>query len=277
MKADYNKLITEYGQANLEFIDLSHIKIPAGAYAKEQRTRNGVCAFVLPLRGKAEFILEGAKLELKEGLILHAGARMKLSKKVIGDGPWEYIVLHYRVLGESIQKKQLENTNYTLNIGTSQYAMLHTMLRQLKESHSTSGELWVLNSKAVLYSLVEFLLRTALRNETASEEGLIRYSVSYIKQNIHKNITVFHLAEHVNMNYRRFTYLFHKVVGTCPKKYITQCMIDYARELLVLQEYSVTDIAKMVGYEDVFQFSRIFKKYTGLSPSLFREEFVKNP
>lgn len=43
-------------------------------------------------------------------------------------------------------------------------------------------------------------------------------------------------------------------------------------ELLAVSPAKVSEIAGLTGYEDVKYFSRLFKKYTGKTPSEFREE-----
>jgi YesN/AraC family two-component response regulator len=43
--------------------------------------------------------------------------------------------------------------------------------------------------------------------------------------------------------------------------------MEKAKELLVKEELSVKEIANSVGYQDAYHFSKLFKKYTGNSPS----------
>ena len=52
-----------------------------------------------------------------------------------------------------------------------------------------------------------------------------------------------------------------------PKKYIIKKKIDYACELLLLGRYSVTEVAEMSNFSDVYYFSRQFKEYIGVSPT----------
>jgi two-component system response regulator YesN len=72
------------------------------------------------------------------------------------------------------------------------------------------------------------------------------------------------------------TYLSHifKVrKGITPNKYITQLRIEKVKELMKSSpDTSLRNIASMVGYEDAFYFSRVFKDATGLSPS----EYIKH-
>ena len=70
--------------------------------------------------------------------------------------------------------------------------------------------------------------------------------------------------------------LFHEIFGMAPKRYIIQLKINHAEELLRLGQYAVGEVAAMCGYNDVYFFSRQFKKYTGISPSDFAKKYVSS-
>ena len=68
--------------------------------------------------------------------------------------------------------------------------------------------------------------------------------------------------------------LFREQTGKTPCEYLTHLRIKTAKKYLSSREitnYSVTEIATMVGFNDVSYFSRLFKKSTGISPSDFME------
>jgi YesN/AraC family two-component response regulator len=56
-------------------------------------------------------------------------------------------------------------------------------------------------------------------------------------------------------------------------KYILSIRIRNAQTLLETTEYNISNIASMVGYENAFYFSRLFKKQKGLSPAAYRKVF----
>ena len=65
--------------------------------------------------------------------------------------------------------------------------------------------------------------------------------------------------------------LFHKKFGMPPSKYIISLRIHYACDLLQTEHYTVSKVAELCGYGDIYFFSRQFKAYMGISPT----EFVK--
>ena len=79
------------------------------------------------------------------------------------------------------------------------------------------------------------------------------------------------LASLCNMGESYFQKLFKKTHGISPKKYIIGLKINHACDLLRLERYSVTRVAQMCNFSDIYFFSRQFKEYMGISPT----EFVK--
>lgn len=134
-----------------------------------------------------------------------------------------------------------------------------------------------LKCKALLYAILEELLQSARETMLDSKEESIEFLIDYIQDNLDKSLTVFQLAEKVGMDSRQLHYLFLKRMGISPKKYLIRCKMKRAKELLENENYSISRISDMVGYEDPLHFSRIFKKNMGISPNLYRSNFEKNP
>ena len=59
-----------------------------------------------------------------------------------------------------------------------------------------------------------------------------------------------------------------------PQRYLTDIRLNQAKELLISSSLNVGEIAAIVGYENALYFSRVFRKYAGLSPSAYRSREV---
>lgn len=90
-----------------------------------------------------------------------------------------------------------------------------------------------------------------------------------------KEISPQDVARQLNMGYSRFRKVFKEYTGESPAHYIIQLKLKRARHLLINSTMSVKEIAYSLQYKDAFNFSSQFKKYTGYSPSEFREEFSR--
>ena len=72
-----------------------------------------------------------------------------------------------------------------------------------------------------------------------------------------------------------FLRLFRQYMGTTPYNYLVNFRITQAKELLVLTDHSVTEIAQQVGFGDASNFSTRFAKATGQSPLQYRKSALK--
>lgn len=68
--------------------------------------------------------------------------------------------------------------------------------------------------------------------------------------------------------------LFKAETGLTLNQYLTQYRMERAKQLLCDPRYKITDISSKVGYSDGNYFGKSFKKYTGYSPSEFREKMM---
>ena len=75
-----------------------------------------------------------------------------------------------------------------------------------------------------------------------------------------------------NLSFRRFGELFKENYSITPNRYIIHRRIEYAKTLLVSKLFTVEQIAEMCGFSDVYYFSKVFKKLTGIAPSKWTQQ-----
>lgn len=88
-------------------------------------------------------------------------------------------------------------------------------------------------------------------------------------QTVHKLSVV--LAEALNYDYNYLSNLFSSIEGITIEHYYIQQRIERAKELLVYNELTLSEIANQMGYSSVAYLSSQFKKITGLTPSQFKK------
>ena len=64
--------------------------------------------------------------------------------------------------------------------------------------------------------------------------------------------------------------IFKEEIGDSPINYLIKIRLSKAEELLKDNTLPVKVVAKRVGYNDAYHFSKLFKKYYGIAPSSFR-------
>jgi YesN/AraC family two-component response regulator len=80
-----------------------------------------------------------------------------------------------------------------------------------------------------------------------------------------------YLTEKLNYDYNYLSNLFSEVKGTTIEHFIISHKIERAKELLIYNEMSLTEIADKLHYSNVAHLSNQFKKVTGLTPSFFKK------
>ena len=80
------------------------------------------------------------------------------------------------------------------------------------------------------------------------------------------------LAERMHLSISHFQHLYREFFGTSCIRDVIDARIAYAQYYLTTTEMSIQALAVFCGYESELHFMRQFKKYTGLTPSGYREE-----
>lgn len=99
----------------------------------------------------------------------------------------------------------------------------------------------------------------------------IREVLNYIDSNYNAHISLEFLAGKASLSLYHFSRKFKKHVGVSYSEYLGNLRIQKAKEYLEDTRMSITEIGSMVGYNDLSNFERSFKKYTGQNPSSFRK------
>jgi len=95
----------------------------------------------------------------------------------------------------------------------------------------------------------------------------------YMQEYFSGSFTVDDLARRSGMSTRNFTRRFKQATGEAPLNYLHRLRVNCAKTLLETDFKSVQQVCFEVGYEDVPFFRRIFKRYTGMTPSDYRQRF----
>lgn len=94
----------------------------------------------------------------------------------------------------------------------------------------------------------------------------------FIEQNLNTSISLEALASVACMSPSHFGRRFKKSHGLAPSQYIIRRRIARAVFLLEKTELSVTDIGLEVGYQELSNFSKAFRKVMGTTPTQYRNK-----
>lgn len=95
--------------------------------------------------------------------------------------------------------------------------------------------------------------------------------VEYIQRNYRNpDLSVSTICEELKLNASYLSRMFKQQKGCGVLEYIHQYRIDQVQQLLVSTKLELQDIAEQTGYENAKAMGRVFKKYTGITPSAYR-------
>lgn len=110
-------------------------------------------------------------------------------------------------------------------------------------------------------------------NYKLRRDPIIEKAKDYINKNIFKKIKADEVAAHVNLSENYFTVYFKEKTHENFSDYIINLKMINAKNLLKASNKSINEISFLLGYEDYRSFNRVFKKYTGKTPTEFRQMY----
>ncbi len=94
----------------------------------------------------------------------------------------------------------------------------------------------------------------------------------YLEEHYAEKISLDQIAENMYLSPFYISKIFKSEIGESPIHYLIRVRMEKAKELLEKgSDLSITEIAEQVGYDDVYHFSKLFKKAYGMSPSKVRK------
>ena len=98
----------------------------------------------------------------------------------------------------------------------------------------------------------------------------MEFARRYFNEHYNEPISIQDYAESRNMSVCYFQRNFKQIVKHTPMQYLLTIRVNNAASLLETTDYSMAEIAAIVGYEDPLYFSRLFRKIKGVSPRDYR-------
>lgn len=102
---------------------------------------------------------------------------------------------------------------------------------------------------------------------SGSKKELVEKVKEMIEKNYQQDISLGRLAQLFFVSQPYLSKIFKQETGTNLNSYITEVRMQHAKELLEKTDKKVSEIAKMVGYEEPNYFTKVYKKSYGVLPS----------
>ena len=125
-----------------------------------------------------------------------------------------------------------------------------------------------------VYKLISFIIEDYLeKNHSVSyREKRLLPAKEWLERNFTEHVSIKQLAKMCDMSQTNFRREFLAVYLKSVTKFRNDALINYAKELLTLGYYNVSETAYRCGFLDVNYFVRFFKSKTGVAPGKYKQE-----
>lgn len=200
--------------------------------------------------GFGKFTREGVTYDVEPGQIFVIPPYLETYYQADEKRPWKYIWIGFTA--DEIPAIFQKPVIFSPNAGTVFNEMLSCSKLENGRSAFLSSCLWKLVS--------------VLQEHGDSKPGYVDKALNYMTSSYSNGITIQEIADSLGVNRKYFSSLFTKQVGISPSEYLINLRLTKAAELMTKYGESPTTAALSVGYDDLYHFSKIFKKHFGMGP-----------
>lgn len=231
------------------------------------------------LDGSGYFEIENHKYHLSRGQIFLIPPNVTSHYYSDSSNPWYYAWVSF--IGTHAEK-YLQQAGFLNGVYVrdsyfppEEYSAL---ISQMLEAHklTITNEL---KRTSTLFSFFSLLTESNQVLNSSSGKAVYEYSgstylehaIQFIQFNYNRNIQVSDIADYIGITRSYLFNIFKTNLNISPKDYLLHYRMDMAKNLLETTSDSIQIIAENVGYKDPLCFSKMFRQYTGVSPSQYRK------
>lgn len=120
--------------------------------------------------------------------------------------------------------------------------------------------------------MIDTYINLLINDIEVKDNFVLNRVLKHLHLNIESKISLKKLAGEVNLSEGYISALFKKNMGITIMKYAKKIRIDRAKVLIVTTNNSILEISLTLGFHDQSHFHKVFKSFTGLSPSEYRNK-----
>lgn len=163
---------------------------------------------------------------------------------------WLYMMIHQNIYGEECVDRSLANA-----------ILLSPNMNALKE---------------MLLSSFREMADVQSGSETLKGIQAVEAAKKTIRERYKSSLTLEDIAREQNYSFYHLGRLFKKRTGYSFSEYLTRIRLENAKKLLLSEDNSVKEVAYKVGFHSQGYFAKVFKKYTNIAPSEWRDHCLEN-
>lgn len=210
--------------------------------------------------GQAQYVSENHTEIVTPDSVVYLAKNSTYHMKALHDKPYHYLIitfhldrellLPFEVISSPIHKKRL-----------------YELFRQIVAVNFTRTAGYKFLSRSLVQQLIYYLMQDHIQSNSSMAN--MHAVIDYIENNYSNKISIDNLSDIVGLSTSQFRKKFKELYGTSPLEYINRLRIENAKDLLRSEMYSQNEIATLCGFENVYYFNRVFKKYANITPGKY--------
>lgn len=121
-------------------------------------------------------------------------------------------------------------------------------------------------------NMIDTYLNLLINDTEVTDNFVINRILKHLHLNIESNVSLKSLSKDLNLSQGYISDCFKKHMGVTIMNYAKKIRIERAKVLLLTTNDSILDISLRLGFHDQSHFYKVFKSFTGVSPSQYRNE-----
>lgn len=256
---------TSINQLSLLELQISPWKKPANhRYVTQPKP---VERFVYILKGKGCFFLENKEICAQEKDMVYLPGETAYHSHWLENS--EFMVIDLLIHNAEGNPIRFDETPGILFCDS--HSTYRGLLEELAAKSDNSGPFDWLDRLSLSFKLLYEMARDTNRSELDVQNRKIKPGLTYLQNNFTEDFPVDRLAQMCCLSTGRFRLIFSECLGMTPVEYRNKLRIQKAANLLKTGEFTVTEVAETVGISDMKYFSKLFKRYTGITPSAMKK------
>ncbi|WEV64009.1 AraC family transcriptional regulator [Bifidobacterium sp. ESL0732] len=152
--------------------------------------------------------------------------------------------------------------------------LFEKMIKELQLQRPGFAKITTLTFELLLAQVHRYLTEQCSETNKAMPQYIAK-AILYFNEHYPESISIKRYAKENNVSETWFIQNFKDYIGVSPLQYITSLRIKQAKALLEGTDFSIKEIALLVGYGNPMYFSRLFHKETGKTPTEYRDKTVR--
>jgi YesN/AraC family two-component response regulator len=230
------------------------------------------------LEGSVLYNLEGTFYNLQEGdiLLLNPGTQHYETNEKNSMNKQLHIGFQ-NLIFDGYPRDTFPSYSSIIKLDKHKEEFLHTCREMLKEKQNGDCGYEVV-LMALLMKLIILIIRELNKEATLNRELLLTFEerekqdianviMKYMQEHYMEDITLSKISQSMYISPAYISKIFKDETGDSPINYLIKLRLARANELLKHGKLSIKEVARSVGYDDAYHFSKLFKKYYGYPPS----------